>query len=59
MKTIDIIISADGNVAADLEGFKGQGCDSVITQLLNSVGAAAKKTKKKEYFQTEKQTVKA
>lgn len=55
MKQIVVEISSCGSVKIDAQGFKGAGCAKAtekIEIMLGGEGAASKKKKKPEFFQT-------
>lgn len=53
MKEIEIRISPDGEVDFEAMGFKGQGCEKAINEIIKKLGAIkTEESKKSEYFQT-------
>lgn len=51
MKTINVVITKDGNITMDAQGFKGRDCEKYIKKLLDGLGKTDDK-KKVEYYQT-------
>lgn len=53
MKSVEIIITPDGNVAIEAVGFKGKGCEKATKAFEEALGKVKSSTKKPEYHQTE------
>ena len=56
MPQIDIIIDTDGTVKIDAIGFSGGECEKATAELERALGIVMNKTKKKEFYNIEKQT---
>jgi hypothetical protein len=50
MKQINVTIGADGEVSIDLSGYKGKGCDKVLSDFLGDDKPTRVETKR-EYHQ--------
>jgi hypothetical protein len=50
-RTIEIIVSPNGEVSIDAVGFKGADCEKATAYLEQALGVVGKKTKKPEYHQ--------
>ena len=52
--TIEIIVSASGEITIDAVGFKGADCEQATRYLEEALGQPASRTKKPEYHQSRK-----
>lgn len=52
---IEFCIKPDGTVEIELEGFHGQGCAEVASEMIKKLGKSSDKKRKPEYYQEEKQ----
>jgi hypothetical protein len=55
-KTIEIIVSPNGEVSIDAVGFKGADCERATAYLEKALGVQDRKVKKPEYRQQVRQT---
>jgi hypothetical protein len=51
-KTIEVTISATGEISIEALNFTGADCEKATKALENALGVSVKQTKKPEYFQT-------
>jgi len=51
MKTIEVIVSPNGEVSIDAIGFKGADCERATRYLEEALGVVGKRVKKPEYQQ--------
>lgn len=49
MKTIEVIVSPDGNVTVEAFGFKGKGCEAATKAIEQALGVSGKSMRKPEY----------
>lgn len=54
-KTIEVIVSATGEVSIDAVGFKGADCEKATAYLEKALGVVGNKSKKPEYSQRAKE----
>lgn len=59
MKSLEVIVSPDGEVTISAVGFKGNACEKATKALEQAMGIAGKKKFKPEYFAQEGVTQKA
>lgn len=57
MKSIEVIVSPEGDVKIEAIGFFGQMCKKATEALEKALGLSKNRTPKKEYFQSENQRV--
>jgi len=55
-KTIEIVVSATGEIQIDAVGFKGPDCEQATAFLEEALGIVGQKTKKPEYHQRSTRT---
>jgi hypothetical protein len=55
-RTIEIIVSASGEIQIDAVGFKGPDCEQATKFLEEALGTLGQKTKKPEYHQQARKT---
>jgi hypothetical protein len=55
-RTIEVIVSAEGQIQIDAVGFKGPDCEAATKFLEDALGVVGKKVKKPEYHQTARKT---
>ena len=55
-RTIEVVVSPQGQVQIDAVGFKGPDCELATRFLEEALGAVAKKTKKPEFHQSAQKT---
>ncbi len=53
-KTVTVIISDDGSVEFNQEGYSGKECQGDIADLINAIGEEKKVTKKPEFYKDNK-----
>lgn len=56
-KEIEIIINNDGSVEIDQIGYQGKQCQNDIEDLINAIGIEKSKSRKREYYQKQKEKV--
>lgn len=61
MKSIEVLVKADGAIKVEAKGFVGMDCEKATKQLEEALGSAGNRIKTKEYFARAgaQQTVKA
>lgn len=52
MKTIQVLVSPQGEVQIEATGFKGNACEQATADIEKALGVTGKKIKKPEYYQT-------
>lgn len=57
MKTIEVIVSPDGEVKIEAVGFSGSSCTKATEALEKALGVTKSKTKKKEFWAQEVQKI--
>ena len=57
MKSVEVIVSAEGVVTVEAVGFSGQACEKATAAIEKALGMTKTKTKKKEWSQQNVQHV--
>lgn len=50
-KSIEVVVSPEGEITISAVGFKGQGCTKATEALEKAMGVAGKRKKSPEYYQ--------
>lgn len=50
MKSIEVIVDAEGNVKMEAFGFKGQACEKALKVLQEALGSVKSKTPKPDWY---------
>jgi len=53
-KTVTVLISEDGTIEFDQQGYKGKECSGDIADLIKAIGDEKKVVKKPEYYKDNK-----
>lgn len=52
MKTIEVVIAADGSVSVETKGVVGAGCEALSKAIEDALGVTVANTRKAEFHQT-------